>query len=128
MLPAYKTNIGATKQAYCMLNAKSMKFVGFQLGNGGVRDDQILTVDRNTTVLPGLVGEFSSEYMTTKLGSGTSIKIVCNIPSGIASDYVSNIGLLAQIVGEEDVFLYAISNFPKQNTSNKLSFTITLNN
>lgn len=129
MIPAYKTNIGASKQSYCMLNAKSIKFVGFQVGNGGCRDGQILTVDRNTTTLQDLVSEFGEDDISVELYNSTAIKITCNIRSGtLASNTVSNLGILAKVVGEDSTFLYAISNFSEVPVNGRLSFSIILNN
>ena len=129
MIPAYKTNIGANKQSYCMINGLSMKFVGFQIGTGGCRDGQPLTVNRNNTFLPGLVAEFDESQVTTELAGGTAIRITCTVPGGtLATNVVSNIGVLAQVIGEQGTFLYAISNFSEVAVNGQLSFSITINN
>jgi len=129
MIPAYKTNGGATKQSYCMLNGKSMQFVGFQIGNGGCRDGQVLTVNRNVDTLPNLITTFDEDSIKTEIINGKSIRITCTVSSGtIAANYVSNIGILARVTGETSSFLYAVSNFSEIPVSGELSFAITLNN
>lgn len=129
MIPAYKTNVGANKQSYCMINGLSMTFVGFQIGTGGCRDGQPLTVNRNNTSLPGLVAEFDSSQVTVELASGTAIRVTCIVPGGtLATNVVSNIGIIAKVVGEPGTFLYAISNFSEVPVNGQLSFSITLNN
>lgn len=129
MTPVYKTDIGAAKQSYCMLNGKSLKFVGFQVGTGGERDGQILTVNRSDTILQGKVAEFIDENMIDfESLDGVSIKITCRFSSAnVASDTVSNIGILAQVVGEPATFLYCIGNFHSLAVNN-ISISVTINN
>lgn len=129
MTPVYKTDLGAAKQSYCMLNEKSLKFVGFQVGNGGERDGQILTINRSDTVLQGKVAEFLDEnMMDIEPVNGHSIKITCRFSSAnVASTYVSNIGILAQVVGESSTFLYCIGNFHSLEVNN-IAISVTINN
>lgn len=129
MTPVYKTDIGAAKQSYCMLNGKSLKFVGFQVGTGGERDGQILTVNRSDTILQGKVAEFIDENMIeVESLDGVSIKITCRFSSAnVAADEVSNIGILAQVVGEPSTFLYCIGNFHSLAVNN-VAISVTINN
>lgn len=128
MTPVYKTDLGASKQAYCMLNGKSMKFIGFQLGDGGFRNGQTLTVNRSDTILSNKVAEFDENNMTVEVVNGVSIKITCSFTaSEVASNTISNIGIIAQIVGENEPFLYCIGNFT-QIPVGDISISVTINN
>lgn len=128
MIQAYKTDIGAAKQAYCMVNGKSLRFIGFQVGTGGERDGQVLTVNRSDTILPGKVAEFDSDYITINLINGTSVRIDCKFESSlIAADAVSNVAIVAEVVGEPGTFLYCIGNFHSLEVDN-VTLSVTFNN
>jgi hypothetical protein len=128
MTPVYKTDLGASKQAYCMINGKSIKFVGFQIGDGGCRNGQVLTVNRSDTILSNKIAEFDENNMTVEVVDGISIKITCSFQaSEVASNTISNIGIIAQVVGENEPFLYCIGNFT-QIPVGDISISVTINN
>lgn len=113
VITVYKTDVGATRQAYSLLNGKSMTFIGFALGNGGhnTTNGNPKTVDRSDTSLKGKLFGISDNFEQS-IVNGTTIQLKCKLRSGEASGTeISNLGIYAQVSGETDNFLYAISNF-----------------
>ena len=129
MTPVYKTDTGASKQAYCMINGKSLRFIGFQIGNGGVRNGQVLTVNRSDSILRNMIREFDENYISTEIVDGVSIRIKCSMSSSeVASNEISNIGILAEVVGEPGSFLYCIGNFKSMPVTGEITISVTINN
>jgi len=135
MILAHKTDVGATRESYSIMNGWSIKIVGFCLGDGGHNPltENPIAVDRSVSVLPGLLYGTSYEVESTILDSDT-IQVNCYLKSGQAIGIkISNIGLIAQIVTDDEdngkEFLYAIANFPLQERENgNLTIQVKLNN
>jgi hypothetical protein len=135
MILAHKTDVGATREAYSIMNGWSIKIVGFCLGDGGHNPltGNPIAVDRSVSVLPGLLYGTSYDVESTILDSDT-IQVNCTLSTGQAIGIeMSDIGLVARIVTDDEdngkEFLYAVANFPLQARENgNLTIQIKLNN
>jgi len=133
---AHKTDIGAARQAYAMIEGQGLKIVAFTLGDGGHNNlnGNPITVDRSVSSLPSQI--FGPSYnVENSIIDTTSVQVVCTLLAGqiAGSEKLSNIGLIAEIVSEDSdngkTFLFAIANFSEiTRQAGKRKFTIVINN